>query len=190
MQVESLDIPDIKLITRPRHGDSRGFFSEIYSDRDFATAGIDYKFVQENCSVSAQANTVRGLHWQTPPCAQTKLVQVLKGAILDVVVDIRVHSPWFGQHIAVELSAENWLQLLVPAGFAHGFCTLDANTTVLYKVDNYYSAQHDCGIRWDDVDLGINWPVTPSTAILSNKDQRLPRLADCSSPFVYSETSP
>ncbi len=185
MHVSSLDIPDIKLLSPEKHGDARGFFSEIYSRRSLEAAGIRQQFVQENCSFSAPQFTVRGLHWQSPPFAQAKLIQVLQGSILDVAVDLRRESPWFGQHVAIELSAENWQQILIPVGFAHGFCTLEADTMVLYKVDAYYSTEHEQGLRWDDPTLGIDWPATKDQAVLSTKDQQLPLLANCKPPFVY-----
>jgi dTDP-4-dehydrorhamnose 3,5-epimerase len=188
MQVDALEIPDLKLITPVKHSDERGFFSEIYSQRDMEAAGLNPSFLQENCSFSAPKYTVRGLHWQSPPTAQAKLIQVTQGAILDVAVDVRLNSPWFGRHVAVELSADNWQQLLVPVGFAHGFCTLEEDTTVLYKVDAYYSAADDHGLRWNDPTLGIDWPVSADAAILSGKDKNLPMLADCDLPFIYTET--
>ena len=190
MLLSSLDIPDIKLLSPEKHGDARGFFSEIYSQRSLEAAGIRQQFVQENCSFSAAQFTVRGLHWQSPPFVQAKLVQVLKGSILDVAVDLRRQSPWFGQHVAVELSATNWQQLLIPVGFAHGFCTLEPDTMVLYKVDAYYSAEHDEGVRWDDPTIGIDWPAGKDQAVLSTKDQQLPLLADCEPPFTYTGAEP
>jgi dTDP-4-dehydrorhamnose 3,5-epimerase len=142
---------------------------------------------QENYSYSAAKHTVRGLHWQTPPHAQQKMVQVLHGKILDVAVDVRLNSPWFGQHVSVELSANNLQQLYVPAGFAHGFCTLESDTSVLYRVDAFYSAKHDGGIRWNDPNLGIAWPTDSAAAAVSDKDHNLPLLADCELPFLYIE---
>jgi dTDP-4-dehydrorhamnose 3,5-epimerase len=171
-------ISDIKIVKPTRFGDHRGFFSEVYNFEKFAQAGIDLTFVQDNHSLSAEAGTVRGLHFQSSPFAQDKLVRVVRGKILDVAVDIRPSSPTYGQHVAVELSDENGLQLLVPVGFAHGFCTLEPHTEVLYKVTNYYSAVHDHGLAWDDPALGINWPVELGNAILSDKDRCHPRLAD------------
>lgn len=181
MDVEATAIADVKIITPRRFGDHRGFFSEVYNKRALAEAGIELEFVQDNHSLSAEVGTVRGLHFQTPPMAQDKLVRVTRGAVLDVAVDVRAGSPTYGKHVAVELSAENWRQLLVPIGFAHGFCTLAPDTEVMYKVTNYYSAAHDGGIAWDDPALGIEWPVTD--AVLSEKDRGLPRLADLGEVF-------
>ncbi len=178
MDVRSLDIPQVKLICPVRHGDARGFLSETWNRRAFAEAGIDLDFVQENHSLSAEKGTVRGLHFQIPPAAQDKLVRVVSGAVLDVAVDIRQGSPTYGRHVSALLSAENGHQLLVPKGFAHGFCTLAPDTQVIYKLTGYYSPEHDRGLAWDDPDLGIDWGVTPETAILSDKDRRHPRLAD------------
>ncbi len=183
MNVVALDIPDVKLITPKRFGDSRGFFSEVYKGRAFAAAGIDIDFVQDNHALSGEVGTLRGLHFQKPPFAQTKLVRVTRGRIYDVAVDIRLKSPTYGRHVGVELSAENWAQLLVPAGFAHGYCTLEPNTEVLYKVDAYYAPEHDAGILWSDPALGIAWPVEPGKAHLSDKDNRLPVLKDIGPAF-------
>ncbi|MFC4172955.1 dTDP-4-dehydrorhamnose 3,5-epimerase [Microvirga sp. GCM10011540] len=178
LHVESTAIPEVKVVKPARFGDSRGFFSEVYNRDRFAKAGLDLDFIQDNHSWSAKAGTVRGLHFQRPPFAQDKLVRVVRGRILDVAVDIRRSSPTFGRHVAVELSAENWCQLLVPVGFAHGFCTLEPDTEVLYKVTGAYSAEHDHGLAWDDPALAIEWPVEAGAAILSDKDLRHPRLAD------------
>lgn len=177
MNVQSLSIPDIKLITPKKFGDDRGFFSETYNKQTFADHGINLEFVQDNHSLSADKGTVRGLHFQAPPFAQDKLVRVTRGAILDVVVDIRKSSPTYGQHVAVELSAENWAQLLVPKGFAHAYCTLVDDTEVIYKVTDHYSKEHDFGLLWNDPELGIDWPINSADAILSDKDQVQPLLA-------------
>lgn len=178
LSVEPTDLPGVKVVTPQRFGDERGYFSEVYNRQRFAEAGITIDFVQDNQSLSAEVGTVRGLHFQSPPFAQDKLVRVIRGRILDVVVDIRRSSPTFGRHLAIDLSAQNGQQLLVPVGFAHGFCTLEPNTEVIYKVSNYYSKAHDHGIAWDDPALGILWPVDPHRAILSEKDRHHPRLAD------------
>lgn len=183
MNVTALDIPQVKLIEPVRHGDQRGFFSEVWSKRKFHEVGIDLDFVQDNHSMSSEQGVVRGLHFQAPPHAQTKLVRVARGSILDVAVDIRKGSPTFGQHVAVMLCSENWKQLLVPRGFAHGYCTLEPNTEVLYKVDNDYAPQSDGGIYWADPALKIDWPVTPQHAIVSQKDQNLPQWDQFDSPF-------
>ena len=179
MLVEDTAIPGVKIITPKKFGDRRGFFSETYNRRAAAEAGIHLEFVQDNHSLSADVGTIRGLHFQSAPFAQDKLVRAPRGRILDVAVDLRRSSPTFGRHVAVELSAENWRQLLVPVGFAHGFCTLEPDTEVFYKVTSYYSPAHDHGLAFDDPALGIAWPVDATKAILSDKDRRLPRLADC-----------
>lgn len=178
MIVEDTALAGVKIITPRKQGDHRGFFSETHNQRSFEQAGIGLQFVQDNHSLSAEVGTVRGLHFQSPPFAQDKLVRVIRGAILDVVVDLRASSPTFGKHTTVELSAKNWRQLLAPAGFAHGFCTLEPDTEVLYKVSNYYSAANDLGLAWDDPALGIAWPVAADKAILSNKDRAQPLLKD------------
>src|SRR5271163_810356 len=140
MRIEDAEIAGLKVITPAKHGDSRGFFSEVYNRRSFEEAGLQLSFVQDNQSFSAEVGTIRGLHFQSPPFAQDKLVRVTHGRVLDVAVDLRRSSKTFGRHFAIELSRENWRQLLVPVGFAHGFCTLEPDTEVLYKVTNYYSA--------------------------------------------------
>lgn len=171
-------LPDVKIITPARHGDQRGFFSETWNRAALREAGIDADFVQDNHSLSGPAGTVRGLHFQSAPFAQDKLVRVSRGSILDVAVDLRRSSPTYGRHVAVELSAENWRQLWVPAGFAHGFCTLEPDTEVQYKVTAPYSAPHDHGLLWNDPALGIEWPVEGESALLSAKDNAQPCLAE------------
>jgi dTDP-4-dehydrorhamnose 3,5-epimerase len=183
LEIHALAIPEVKLIRTPRHGDARGYFSETYQRSNFAATGISNDFLQDNQSRSAKTGTVRGLHFQRSPFAQAKLVRVLHGRILDVVVDLRRSSPNFAKHVAVELSGDSDEQLLVPAGFAHGFCTLEPDTVVFYKVDQVYSAVHDGGVNWADPALGIVWPVASAEAILSDKDCRLPKLADLSDIF-------
>jgi dTDP-4-dehydrorhamnose 3,5-epimerase len=178
LTIRPLAIPDIKLISAPRFGDHRGYFAETYVRDDFAAASIAHEFVQDNESLSRPAGTVRGMHFQIPPFAQAKLIRVLTGRILDACVDLRRSSPHYGRHAAVELSAESGDQLLVPAGFAHGFCTLEPDTTVLYKVDAVYSAEHERGINWSDPTLAIPWPVGTDVAVLSAKDAALPHLTD------------
>jgi dTDP-4-dehydrorhamnose 3,5-epimerase len=178
LNVEPTALPDVKIVTPKRFGDDRGFFSEVYNRKAFEAAGLAMEFVQDNHSWSAKAGTVRGLHFQSAPFAQDKLIRVVRGRILDVAVDLRRSSPTFGRHVAVELSAENWRQLLVPVGFAHGFCTLEPDCEVIYKVSGYYAAAHDLGLAWDDPELAIAWPVSPEEATLSDKDRRQPRLAD------------
>lgn len=178
MDIVALGIPDVKLIRTRKFGDHRGFFSETYNKQAFEAAGLIYDFVQDNHSLSAEVGTVRGLHFQLPPFAQDKLVRVVRGAILDVAVDIRRNSPTFGRHVGAVISASEWNQILVPVGFAHGFCTLEPDTEVLYKVTNFYSPEHDRGLLWNDPDLKIDWPVAADRAQLSDKDRRHPRLAD------------
>ena len=178
MQVTSTEISDIKIIRPKRHGDARGFFSEVFREDVLHEHGIDVRFIQENHSLSVEAGVVRGLHFQVPPCAQSKLLRVVAGAIFDVVVDLRHSSPTWGRHVAVRLSAAEWNQLFVPAGFAHGFCTLEPNTEVVYKVDGYYSAEHDRGLLWNDPALAIAWPVGVASAVLSDRDRRHPTLAE------------
>lgn len=179
------EIEGLLLVEPKKLGDHRGFFSETYSRRRLAEAGFAGDFVQDNHSLSVAPGVVRGLHFQSPPFAQDKLVRVVRGAILDVAVDIRAGSPTFGDHVAVELSAANWRQLLVPAGFAHGFVTLAPDTEVIYKVTAYYAPEHDHGILWSDPALGIAWPVAAEAAVVSDKDRVQPRLADIASPFAF-----
>ena len=183
LDVHSLAIPDVKLIRTPRFSDARGYFCETFQRADFVAHGLASDFLQDNQSSSDRPGTIRGLHFQRPPFAQTKLVRVLRGKIFDVAVDLRRSSPSFGRHVAVELSSEGDEQLLVPAGFAHGFCTLDPDTVVFYKVDQVYSAAHDGGVNWADPQLRIEWPVASAEAILSEKDRGLPMLADLAPVF-------
>ncbi|SOD98806.1 dTDP-4-dehydrorhamnose 3,5-epimerase [Caenispirillum bisanense] len=184
-KIRALDIPDVKIIETDRFGDHRGFFSETYSRAAFRDLGIDLDFVQDNHSLSGQQGTVRGLHFQTPPYAQDKLVRVTRGAILDVAVDIRRGSPTFGRWVSAEITAENWRQILVPAGFAHGFATLAPDTEVQYKVTAPYAPDHDKGLLWNDPAIGIDWRVAPGDAVLSEKDTRHPVLADLPAWFTY-----
>ncbi|WP_088348313.1 MULTISPECIES: dTDP-4-dehydrorhamnose 3,5-epimerase [Rhodomicrobium] len=181
----SLALPEVILIQPPRFEDTRGWFCETYSQRIFEENGIDLTFVQDNSSFSEKTGTVRGLHYQTEPFAQDKLVRVLRGRILDVAVDIRKSSPTFGRHISAELSASNGRALLVPAGFAHGFVTLEPGTLVAYKVTAYYAAGHEHGIFWADPALGIDWGLgSAAEATLSHKDMGLPALAQAEHLFV------
>jgi dTDP-4-dehydrorhamnose 3,5-epimerase len=178
MQVISTGIADVKEIRPVRHRDPRGFFSEIFREDVLRQDGIDVAFVQENHSLSVDRGVVRGLHFQSPPAGQAKLVRVAAGSVLDVAVDIRRGSPTYGRHVAVVLSAAEGNQLFVPEGFAHGFCTLEPNTELVYKVSRYYSREHDLGLAWDDPELGIAWPVPGAEAVLSDKDRRQPLLAE------------
>ncbi|NOT39671.1 MAG: dTDP-4-dehydrorhamnose 3,5-epimerase [Alphaproteobacteria bacterium] len=183
LDVRPLAIPGLKLIAPRRFADARGYFAETWNRKTFRAAGIDADFCQDNQSLSRAVGTVRGLHFQNPPHAQAKLVGVLAGRIFDVAVDLRTASPTFGKHAAVELSAANGAQLFVPAGFAHGFCTLEPDTVVAYKVDAHYAPEADAGIFWADDALGIAWPVTGDKAQLSPKDAALPLLEDLVNPF-------
>lgn len=177
MTVEPLAIPDVKLFTPKRFGDHRGFFAETYSRKVLADNGFHDEFVQDNQSLSREKGVVRGLHFQLPPFDQAKLVRVIRGAILDVAVDIRRSSPTFGKWVSAEITSENFRQILVPAGFAHGFAVLTPDTEVVYKVTNYYSPAHDRGILWNDPALGIDWQIPESEAVLSDKDRKHPVLA-------------
>lgn len=183
MIVEETALAGVKIVTPKKFGDERGFFSETHNQNKWDAAGLHYRFVQDNHSLSREVGVIRGLHFQTAPFAQDKLVRVVRGRILDVAVDIRRSSPTFGRHVAVELSAENWRQLLVPIGFAHAFCTLEPDTEVFYKVTNFYSGANDRGLAFDDPDLGIDWPVALERAVLSDKDRRWPRLRDLADAF-------
>lgn len=178
IDLKSLEIADVKIFRPKKFGDARGFFSETYNKQAFAEAGIHLDFVQDNHSLSTAVGTIRGLHYQTPPFAQDKLVRVVSGRILDVAVDIRKSSPTFGKWVAAEISASEWNQILVPVGFAHGICTLEPDTQLIYKVTNYYSPQHDFGIRWNDPDLKIDWPFGESQVELSEKDKKQPLFKD------------
>lgn len=179
------ELPEVKLIEPVRFDDGRGFFAETYNQRDFAEAGIGAVFVQDNRSLSREVGTLRGLHFQLPPFAQDKLVRVVRGRILDVVVDIRHGSPTFGHHAIVELSAESDRQIFVPIGFAHGLVTLEPETEVAYKVSNFYSPAHDAGLLWSDPVLGINWRLDGAAPILSEKDMRHPALDELPAAFVF-----
>jgi dTDP-4-dehydrorhamnose 3,5-epimerase len=187
MQIEATAIADVRLVTPRRFADRRGHFAETWNRQKFAEAGIASDFCQDNLSFSRPVGTVRGLHFQTPPFAQDKLVAVLAGRILDVAVDLRRGSPSYGRHVAVELSAEAGAQLFIPQGFAHGFCTLEPDTTVFYKVSAPYAPAHDTGLRWNDPALAIDWPVTEAQAVLSDKDRSLPGFGDFQTPFGYGK---
>jgi dTDP-4-dehydrorhamnose 3,5-epimerase len=185
IEVSILQIPDVKILTLQKHGDSRGFLTESYNKRLFEEVEINIDFVQDNHVFVVEKGTVRGLHFQTEPFAQDKLVRVPRGAIFDVVVDIRVGSPTYGQHVSAVISAENWSQIFVPTGFAHGLVTLEPNTEILYKVSNYYSPEHDKGIYWNDSELGIEWDVDESKAIMSEKDKKQPLLSELPAYFHF-----
>jgi dTDP-4-dehydrorhamnose 3,5-epimerase len=179
VKLEPLEIPDVKLITPHRFQDPRGFFSETWNQRGFAEAGIPGPFIQDNHVLSTVAGVLRGLHCQIGRNAQGKLVRAVKGAIYDVAVDIRHGSPTFGRYVGTTLSAENWAQLWVPVGFLHAYCTLTAETEVIYKVTGDYDKAAERGVIWNDPDIGIDWPVSAGDVVLSEKDKVLPRLADC-----------
>ena len=181
---EDLEISGLKLIIPKQHGDDRGFFSETHNESTWQKAGLNFQFVQDNHSLSRDVGTLRGLHFQTEPFAQDKLVRVIAGRIIDVAVDLRVSSPTFGKHVSIELSKENWRQLFIPKGFAHGFVTLEPDTEVLYKVTNFYSPEHDFGLAWDDPDLNIDWRVPVDPNSLSAKDRKWPRLKDIPEVFL------
>ncbi len=183
MQVEPTALPEVLILTPRRFGDARGWFMETFSARRMAEAGLDHDWVQDNHSFSAARGTLRGLHYQAPPRAQDKLVRCSRGAILDVTVDFRAGSPRFGKWVAVELSAENGRQLLVPKGFLHGFLTLTEGAEVQYKCSDYYSTEHEGAVRWDDPEIGIDWGV--KDPVLSDKDRAAPLLGDAPRPFRW-----
>ena len=185
MTIHELEIPAVKLIVPKRFSDARGYFSETWTERLFREEIANVTFVQDNQSMSASRGTLRGLHFQKPPYAQGKLVRVLRGSIYDVTVDIRTGSPTYGNYVAVILNAGEGAQLWVPSGFLHGFCTLEDETEVFYKVTAYYSPSHDAGVLWCDPDLNINWPIGPESVVLSDKDRRHPRLRDLPELFQY-----
>lgn len=186
--IEPTPIPDLVILQPRRHGDARGFFSEVWNGVEMAKAGLKHEWCQDNHSLSRQAGTLRGLHYQAPPMAQAKLVRCIRGRIWDVAVDLRPGSPTAGRWFGLELSADNWRQLLIPRGFLHGFLTLEDDCEVLYKVDAPYAPQHDGGIAWDDPDLAIEWPLE-GRPLLSAKDRDAPRLADIRNPFVLEEVA-
>ena len=170
MNVKETGLAGLKLIEPRYFRDERGYFLETFAAPRYRDAGIADDFVQENHSLSADVGTLRGLHFQVPPRAQGKFLRVSKGAVFDVAVDIRVGSPTFGQHASAILSAENWMQIWIPAGFAHGFCTLEPDTEVIYKMTDYYAPECERGIRWNDAVLGISWPIDPDRIRLSDRD--------------------
>lgn len=183
--VKRTDIPDVVVITPRRFGDARGWFTETDNERSFAEVLGGAVFVQDNQAFSATRGTLRGLHFQRPPHAQAKLVRVLRGSIFDVAVDLRLGSPTYGQWVGETLTAGGGEQLFVPRGFAHGYCTLEPDTEVAYKVDGFYAPDCDAGLAWNDPTLAIAWPIAAGEAILSDKDTRLPAFAGFVSPFLY-----
>jgi len=185
MNIEELAIAGVLLITPRRFADERGFFSETWNREKLAEAGFAQDFVQDNHSLSVSPGTIRGLHCQVAPAVQGKLVRVVRGAVWDVAVDIRRGSPSYGRHVAVTLSAANWCQLWIPGGFLHGFCTLEPDSEVVYKVTAPYHPAAERGVIWNDPALELPWPVPPAAALLSEKDAKLPHLADCEPWFEY-----
>jgi dTDP-4-dehydrorhamnose 3,5-epimerase len=185
MDIRNLELPGLVLLRPRRFTDARGHFAETYNEKTLASAGISAKFVQDNQSFSAKRGTIRGLHFQLPPAAQAKLVRVLQGGVYDVAVDLRGGSPTYGRWVGETLTADGGEQLFVPRGFAHAFCTLEANTVVAYKVDDFYAPASDSGLIWNDPVLAIKWPVAPEEVVLSDKDLKLGRFADFVSPFRY-----
>jgi dTDP-4-dehydrorhamnose 3,5-epimerase len=187
MYVKATNIPGV-LLLKPRYlNDARGYFVETYNERAARDAGLTAEFVQDNQALSNRRGTVRALHFQVPPKAQAKLVRVLRGSIYDVALDLRAGSPTYGRWIAATLTAERGEQIFVPRGFAHGYCTLENDTEVAYKVDDYYAPECERGFIWNDPTLAIGWPVLPANAVLSEKDRQLPRFADFASPFRYDD---
>jgi dTDP-4-dehydrorhamnose 3,5-epimerase len=178
MDTPGTEIDGIKLLAPVRYEDARGSFSEIYNAERFRQAGIACEFVLDSLSLSHRPGTVRGLHFQAPPHAQDKLIRVARGAVFDVVVDIRGTSPTFGRHCTFRLDSRTGTQLFVPRGFLHGFCTLEPDTEVVYKLSALYAPEAEYGVLWNDPDLGIEWPVSPTEAVLSAKDAGAPRLRD------------
>lgn len=189
LEVIPTALPEVVLFRPRRMADARGFFVEAWNRRTYAEAGLAVDFVQDNLSHSANAFTVRGLHYQSPPAHQAKLVSVARGRVVDAVVDARRGSPTFGRAVTVELSADNGLQILAPRGFLHGMVTLEPDTVATYKTDAHYSGPHDGAVAWNDPDLAIPWGVDPATVIVSDKDARAPRWRDWASPFVYGEAA-
>jgi len=185
IKIERTKIPEVVALFPREFTDLRGTFAETYNRRTFSELGLDWEFVQDNQSYSAKKGTIRGLHFQIPPAAQTKLIRVLRGSVLDVAVDIREGSPTYGQHVSQLLTAENRAQFLMPEGFAHGFCTLEDDTVVLYKVTRYYSTSHERGLRWNDPALGIDWGVSGSEALLNPRDHEFPLLSELQGFFAY-----
>jgi dTDP-4-dehydrorhamnose 3,5-epimerase len=177
MELLDTNLPDVKILVPARIADQRGFFSEVWNRQVLAELGLDLDFVQDNHVGNPRKGTLRGLHYQIAPAAQGKLVRVTRGAVFDVAVDLRRGAPGFGRHAGVVLSAANWHQLWVPAGFAHGYCTLEDDTEVQYKATAFYSPAHERGVAWDDPQLAIEWPVAAADVTVSARDRMLPNLA-------------
>ncbi len=187
LMIDLLALPDILLARPRRHADQRGYFVETYNQRDFHAAGITCAFVQDNQSLSTQRGTIRGLHFQVAPEPQAKLVRVLTGSVFDVAVDLRLGSPTYARWCGATLTAEGGEQLFIPVGFAHAFCTLEPDTIVAYKVDGFYNKAAEGGLRWDDPDIAIDWPVAREAVLVSDKDAGLPCLRDVKTPFVFQD---
>ena len=185
MEITQTDLPGVLILTPRRFADARGYFSESWNQRVMEEAGIEIAFVQDNHSLSRDVGTVRGLHFQSPPHAQAKLVRCGRGALYDVAVDVRRGSPSYGKWVGVELSADNGRQLLIPAGFLHGFVTREPDTEVIYKCSDFYAPECDCAVRFDDPDLGIDWGIEASAAVLSDKDRAAQSFASFDTPFVW-----
>ena len=185
LEVEATTLPDVLILTPRRFGDARGWFSETWNAGRMRDKGLDFEWVQDNHSFSADVRTLRGLHYQAPPHAQDKLVRCSRGAIRDIVVDARKGSPTYGQSLVVELSAEDGRQILVPKGFLHGFVTISPDTEVQYKVTDFYDAECDGSVAWDSLD--IDWGLEGQRPVLSEKDMNAPAFADWNSPFNYEK---
>jgi dTDP-4-dehydrorhamnose 3,5-epimerase len=181
--VRATAIADVLILRPERFGDHRGYFRETYNQQSFAAAGVPATFVQDNESFSVLKGTLRGLHFQRPPAAQAKLVRALRGRVFDVAVDLRIGSPTYGKWVAEMLTAEGGEQIFIPRGFAHGYCTIDPDTAVAYKVDSFYAPEHEGGIAWNDATLAIPWPVTSAEVVVSGKDQQLGDFESFVSPF-------
>jgi dTDP-4-dehydrorhamnose 3,5-epimerase len=188
MEIETTKLPGVMVLTPRRFGDHRGFFSESWNARVMAEAGLTYDFVQDNHSLSREVGTLRGMHFQSPPHAQAKLVRCGRGCLYDVVVDIRQGSPTYGQWVGEELSFENGKQLMVPAGFLHGFVTRAPDTEIVYKCTDFYAPSADGAVRWDDPEIGIDWDLGGIEPVLSEKDAAAPLLSELGPVFTYEET--
>ncbi len=188
MDITRLAIPDVLVLRPPKFGDHRGFLSETFRESWLKDFGVDFRWLQENHSYSARPFTVRGLHFQTSAQGQAKLVRVVRGAIFDVAVDIRRGSPTYGRHVSAVLSADNWTQMYLPAGFAHGVCTLEPETNFTYKTSAYFDPACEGGLRWDDPAFAIDWPVTAQDATLSERDTKWLDFADFKSPFTWTSS--
>ena len=186
MDITTTKVPGVLVLKPRRFADVRGYFVETYNAQLFGQSGIRVHFVQDNQSFSLRKGTIRGLHFQLPPAVQVKLIRVLRGSIFDVAVDLRLESPTYGQWVTLQISAESGEQIFVPRGFGHGFCTLEPNTEVAYKVDSYYAPELESGVVWNDSALNIPWPVGMNEAILSEKDRKLGTFKDLASPFHYT----